>query len=1146
MWRFRLLGELKATRGDEVVSRFRTQKTASLLAYLAFHAGRAHPREVLIELLWPGGKPEAGRSSLSAALSALRSQLEPPGTLAGSVIVANRATVELAADAFTTDTAAFRAAVEAASRSKGAARAPALRAAVDAYGGELLPGFYQDWIGGERDRLTASFVRAARELARELARSGDLGGAVDAARRAVAADPLSREARTELEALDDASGESRRSLAELDRLEALRDRALAGTVTFLLARGPLPARHEGHVFALGSGVSAAAFARSSDAFSAALALAKTPAAIDTAEVDAGRGYEPRVLERVRCLVALAREGEVLLSEASAALGRRGIEGELADAGLYRLEGARAPERVFLLRAKGAVAEARVGQAPGSTVNAPLELTSFFGREGELERLRELLGGERARLVTITGPGGMGKTRLAVEALRRPLPQGREAAWFVPLAHVGEARSVPAAIVRALRIARGPEREPIERIAEFLGDTPALLVLDNLEQLTDGVADVVRALLERIPALACVATSRVRLAIEGERELALAPLPIVPSLALFLDRARGVRPDFELTPENERDVNELVRRLEGLPLALALAAGRVQVLSPRQIVERLDAPLDLLASPRTDLPERHRTLRSAIAGSYELLAPDLRRFFAALSVFRGGFTLEAAEAVCAEPVALDRLAQLEDASLVTAEDVDGEVRFGLLETLRAFGDEKLSAEERRAGQRRHAEHFLALAERAERESRGPGMVAWLDRLEAEAQNLEGAIEWGLREPSDLAARIAAALVHSWHVRGPVSVGRRLVGAALDRAPGEPVLRARLLSGAALLALLDSDYAAASALQEETLALARASGERMAVARALVNLGLVKMRSSELERALACLDEGSAILRELGAKPGVAVASQNLGSVFFMLGRSLEAEALYRETLELQRSLGDRRGAALARASLGTVALIRGEHARAQDELLGALGELEALGYREAIARTLLDRGVLHQDLGETEAATTVFEESLAISRETGGRIDLALFHLGRIALDRGELDRARALLDESEQRARKIGGGESLACVLTARGELLRRRGELERARASHDESAAIVRATGERPYLAWQLETAAALARDQGETERAARLLAAATSSRDACGHPLPPASRAAVESLRRDLERALGERFPATWESGRALGAGALEALFP
>lgn len=1136
-WRIRLLGELRATRGDTSITRFRTQKTAGLLAYLAFHSGRAHPREVLIELLWPGGKPEAGRSSLSAALSSLRSRLEPPGTV-GAVILASRATVELAPGTFTTDVAELRAALESAARATGAARLEALGAALDAYGGELLPGFYQDWIAGERARLVAAFVRAARDLARELARAGRLSDAVDALRRAVAADPLAEEARSELEELD--KGEPARTARQLAELEALRRRAPTGTVTFLLVRGALPAKHEGHVFELESGVAAAAFARPSDALAAAVALGAARGAIDTREV---RGsYERGTLERALRLLGAAREGQVVVSEESAALLRRDREGGgLVDAGLYRLAGA--TERLFVLD-RGGSADTKLDAEPGHRGHAPLELTRFFGREDELARLRELVALER--LVTITGPGGMGKTRIALEALQRRWPPAGEAAWFVPLADVLDARSVPAAVARALKVGPGPEREPLDRIADFLRGVPALLVLDNLEQLAGAIAPVVRGLLERAPALAIVATSRVRLGLEGERELALAPLAQEVALRVFLDRAQAVRPDFELTPANEGAVNELVRRLEGVPLALALAAARTQVLSPGQILERLAAPLDLLATRRTDLPERHRTLRATIDASWELLGPELRRFFAALSVFRGGFTLESAEAVCEEPLALDLLAQLRDASLVTASE--GELRFALLETLRTYGKEKLPEEERRELGGHHAEHFLDLAERAERAHRSLDAAAWLDRLASDMENLEAAIEWCLGEPGaeGLALRIAAALVHYWHVRGPISTGRRLLAAGLAGAAPDPAVRVRALSGAALLALLQSDHAAASALQEGVLALERAKGDRAAIARALVNLGLVKTRTSELEQARRALEEGAAILRELGVKPGLAVAHQNLGSVFFMLGRSVEARALYQETLDLQRELGDRRGAALALASLGTVSLIRGEHARAREQLEAALGELRALGNQEAIARTLVDLGVLHQELGDAPAARAAFEESLALQRATGARTDIAFFHLGRLAAEAGDLGEARSLLEESEMLARKIGGGESLACVLTAKGDLLRRQGELALARAAHDESAAIVRATGERPFLPWQLEQAAELAREQGEAERSVKLLAAATALRESAGHPLPPLARPRVEALRRALEGALGERFAALWEAGAALGERVLEALYP
>src|SRR5581483_6600414 len=297
---------------------------------------------------------------------------------------------------------------------------------------------------------------------------------------------------------------------------------------------------------------------------------------------------------------------------------------------------------------------------------------------------------------------------------------------------------------------------------------ALLVLDNLEQLGDEAARLVRELLERAPSLACLTTSRRRLGLAGE-----------------VERARAVRPELELGPHNAAAVGELVRRLEGIPLALALAAGRAQVLSPEQILARLSGRLDLLVSRSKDVPERHASLRAAIEGSTSLLAPPLTRFLALLSVFRGGFTLEAAEAVTEDPLALDALAELRECSFVT---VEGE-RFSMLETLREYAREQLGEDERDRVALRHARYFAALAERAVPLLVGPEQGKWLDRLETEQGNMRAAIEEG--GDGEAARRIAGALRHHWIVRGPIAEGRRLVAFALELSKARTAARAQAL-------------------------------------------------------------------------------------------------------------------------------------------------------------------------------------------------------------------------------------------------------------------------------------------------------------------------------------------------------------------
>ncbi len=620
--RIELLGGLSVRQGDRVITRFRMQKIGGLLAYLAYYADRPHPREMLIELLWPECDLDAGRNRLSMSLSSLRNQLEPPGVPAGTVIQADQISVQLNPAAITTGVADFEAARRAAAQAGSAAeRVQALTRAAELYRGPLLPGHYEEWALSEQQRLAEASLQVLRELAADLERLGDLPRALETARAAVSADPLREESHRELMRLCAAAGEPEAALRQYRELE----RILAGE----LGSSPAPATR-----------------------------------LISQQIALGRGDEQA--ERAR-----AQQG-----------GRRAVKH----------------------KAPAGVRDARLTHPPPPPPLAsrlPLQLNRFFGRHAELERLTEMLapgepsaGGDGAseqvgpvpqhrtphtenRLVTLTGPGGTGKTRLALEATGRLVEAFQGAVWFVPLGEVSDARRLPDAILEALRISRAASTESLDQAIAALSQRPTLQVLDNLEHLLDGgAAALVQDLLQQAPGLAVLSTSRQSLDLPGERESPVAPLP-VPSIGeglepaalagnesvqLFVDRAQAVRPDFQVTRRNAAAIAELCDRLEGIPLAIELAAARSQVLTPaRMLSQILPSPargregggvarrLDLLIGRRRGVAERHRTLRAALDWSYHLLSPELRHFFARLSVFRGGWTLEAAEAIADDPL-----------------------------------------------------------------------------------------------------------------------------------------------------------------------------------------------------------------------------------------------------------------------------------------------------------------------------------------------------------------------------------------------------------------------------------------------------------------------------------------------------------------
>lgn len=1261
-WRIELFARLRAERGGVAVSRFRTQKTAALLGYLAYHGARSHPREALIELLWPACEPDAGRNSLSQAIFSLRQQLEPPDVARGSVIVASRAAVHLHRDAFTTDVGDFESALRSAGTASGGRRTELLERAIELYRGDLLPELFDDWVLRERDRLRNLFLRNVHERAGELVRSRDLPRALDLAHRAVAADPLHEEACRDLMSALRAVGEAPAALRQYRELEAAIERELgaapspatralareiereaasgatpplgtaggglsaapprarligaeagppaaappAGTVTFVLAEPALPpaadpaalARFHGSWASAPADAALFAFARASDAVGFSLALARAAAAgpspgapepriaIDTGEAELAPSSEARcayrsaVLDHAACLVRAAHPGQILCSAATAAILVRELDAalRLLDLGAYRLRPNGAAERIFLLRPGDAGERAFPAPAaePGHRARLPLDLTPFFGREDELSRLSEMLRSGAARLVSIVGPGGVGKTRLAAEAASRLLEAMGGAIWFVLLADIADPRLVPGAVVDAMRLDPASGSEPLTRVAEAtLARMPrALVVLDNLEQLGPDGAAVVGALLERAPALTCLITSRRRLDLAGERVFPLLPLPTpdradaperllraleigpkgpsepwLASALLFVDRAKAARPDFQMNGANAATVIELVRRLEGIPLALSLAAARAHVLSPAQLLERLAGRLDLLAAGRRQRRQRHRTLRAAIDWSHDLLPPELRRLFARLSVFRGGFTIEAAEEVSTELVpegeallAVDGLAELCECSLLLSEDRGQKTRFRMLETLREYAAERLSAAEREDLGRRHAEFHLALAKRAAPGLEGPEQGAWLEHIGAEHDNFRAALAWWRSSPDpEPGLELAAALARYFQVRGHADEGRGWLADMLARAPARTRARLEALSAVGILSSRLGDLAAARAHHGEALAIARELGARKSEAAALNNLGTCAQEQGEQAAARAFLEESLALYRALGDWPAAVHALNNLGLVAFAEGDSRAARGLLEESAAIARERGDRRSLGDQLYNLAYLTDQAGEHAAARALGEEALALARDLGYEDGIAHAIFILGRVRYHEGDLARARALGEESLALFRKLARRRPAvaALCVLGGIAAAEGDLGRAVAHLEEGLALARESGDKRAIAALLTGLGDVALRAGDVAAARARIEESIGLLGELGGRaPLLAVALERLAAIAFEQREPERAARLLGAAAALRHALGAPIPPIERGEHERLVAAARDAMGEApFRAALEAGHALG---------
>jgi predicted ATPase/class 3 adenylate cyclase len=672
--------------------------------------------------------------------------------------------------------------------------------------------------------------------------------------------------------------------------------------------------------------------------------------------------------------AAGHGGQVLVSQTTRGLLDGGLpEGvEIRDLGEHRLKDLNRSQHLFQLLIRGLENDFPLLRTlENRATNLPVLTTPFLGRERELKDVCALLRHSETRLVTLTGPGGIGKTRVALQAAAEVLNEFSRGVYLVRLAAVRDPRLVLATLAQTLGVREGGGRSLRETLTEFLAEEHRLVLLDNFEQLLAG-APVLSELLSACPSLNLLVTSRAPLRLSGEQEYPVPPLllpdrehPPEPRLlsqfeavALFVARARAVRPDFSLTEVNAWPIAEICHRLDGLPLAIELAAARSKVLPPQAILGRLEQNLDLLSGGPCDLPARQRTLRATIDWSYELLQREEQRLFARLSVFIGRLTLDAVQAVCNADLGIDVLEGLtrlvNDNLLRQEETPEGEPRFLMLETLHEYARERLEENgEAGAMRRRHADYFLELAERAEPELRADQQVLWLDRLEREHDNLRAALEWtGEAGETELQLRLAFALRSFWRVRGYLSEGRLWLEEALVDSGDQPAgLRARAMNGAAVLAFRQGDFEPAKRLATESLNALRDLGDKSGAARALHVLASVALGERDYEGATALLRDSEVLARELADKALLATTIVDLGDVALNEGAYERATELFAESLELFRELGDRDGMAIALFDLGSAALHRGRLEQASGLLEEALRLFSELGYREGVAYCL---------------------------------------------------------------------------------------------------------------------------------------------------------------------------------------------------
>ncbi|WP_232376198.1 helix-turn-helix transcriptional regulator [Amycolatopsis aidingensis] len=876
----------------------------------------------------------------------------------------------------------------------------------------------------------------------------------------------------------------------------------------------------------------------------------------------------------RCagLWALANGGQTLLSAAAAdAIEPDLPEGTaLHDLGSHRLHDLSAPERVFELRAAGGAGSLPLRSIDRVPNNLPVQLTGFVGRDVELGAVRTRLAGER--LLTLTGPGGCGKTRLAARAAAESADRWPDGVWWVELGTLTDPALVAETIATATGVLAEPGQGAARSLARQLRDRRMLLCLDNCEHLLEGAADTTDELLRSCPEVAVLATSREPLGVQGEAVWPVPPMAEKEARSLFVERARLVLPSFTPDADAAAAVDTICLRLDGIPLAIELAAAWLRTLSPRQIAEGLDDRFALLVrGPRGAVP-RQQTLATSIAWSHELLTEQERLVFRRLAVFPSGCTLAAARAVCACPelepgAVLGVLARLVDKSLVLTETMRDRARYRMLETIREYAAERLrEAGEVESTRDRHLDHYLAAAEEAEPE-RDQDKEAWRQRMEAEYGNLRAALEWGLAAADpERGRRLAAQLPWLWHVHRHGHEGIRFLQHAVGRAPADrSPLQARLLTGIALVADTASpldlefdaaqraleiatelgeerlrclplalsavgqfytDFAAGLALNEEALRSATAAGDAFGRNSYLALRGIILHLRDQHEEAQELMRQAVTGLLPRGDR-GVAATVLGFRAVGALCtGSPKQARELAEEGVAVAEPLADYHRVGSSRSVLALVHGLTGDAAgglRLLDPVLRLVEGARSEVFVPGMARVL---GILHHRQGEHAEAVRWLEQE-AWSTDRGAATYLAAQArpaLGEALRQLGRAEQARRVLDEAVALARTLGMPRALADALDQQGHLAAAE-DPDRALELHHEALGLRVEHGLSTQYTESLDALAVLAARRGEAAEAARVLAASSRARADLGFPRSPTEDRAHERVATTLRQTLGER---------------------
>ncbi len=816
------------------------------------------------------------------------------------------------------------------------------------------------------------------------------------------------------------------------------------------------------------------------------------------------GYTGMDVHHGARICAAAHGGQVLLSQTTSELVRHDLSAGvgLRDMGEHRLKDLNHPVRLYQLVMDGLTSDfPPLRTLNNRSHNLPVQPTSLVGRERDIRAVTELVRLPHVRLITLTGPGGTGKTRLSLQVAANLIDEFKDGVYFVPLASTNDPSLVPSEVARALDVRESAAVPLLDALRERLAGREILLLLDNFEQVSSA-APFVADLLQMAPGINVLVTSRTVLRLRGEHEYAVPPLDL-PALGhlggagalsqyaaveLFIQRAKTVRHDFVVSDANAPAVAEICYRLDGLPLAIELAAARIKLFSPDEMLVRLSKPLELLRGGPRDVPDRHRTLQRAIAWSYDLLEPEEQILFRRLSAFADGCRLEAAEAVCGgDPIEIDvvdGISALLDKSLIRpVESARGVTRFVMLETIREFGLQRLrESSEEEAVRRTHACYFRDLAETAEPHLTAVDQAQWLDLIEMEHDNYRLALSWADEHgEAEIGLRTGAAIWRFWIVRGLLAEGRRQLEhlRAMSRPADHSHAWIKVSNALGTMTQVLGDFRAAGDILKDVLEISQQHGDRPGIASSLNNLSWVLFELGDMMPARTLAGQARQLCRELGDRRGEAAALTNLAMISQDESKFAEALALMEESMTIRKEIGEKRGISYAMGMTAGLRSNMGDYEGAERLTADSLALSNEIRDKQGPAYMYATRGHMWLEMNHLDEAEADFEKALPLWMEMGAKYGLGYVSGGRglLLLARGEPDRARPLLLESLNTFRQTGQKRYIGMMLVNLGHVEAARGEYDEAMARYEEGRQVLEEIGDRRTLAASLMGLAAVKR---------------------------------------------------------------------